>query len=150
MSAPALTKNSLEILESRIAPASVIATAKFIPANVGGATLLHAGEGLGTATENSGTYLLYVEQGQCLVFTTDFNNNGSVDFNEITGISAGDGLRLISFVNINGDIVTNAETVDRRDHGAQSEPKVAASMNPATHRERFVCRLEYCSDTGAN
>src|SRR6185369_4512710 len=68
---------------------------------------LHAGEGLGTATENSGTYLLYVEQGQCLVFTTDFNNNGSVDFNEITGISAGDGLRLISFVNINGDIVTN-------------------------------------------
>src|SRR5690242_4976108 len=110
MSATAHTKNSLEVLEARIAPASAIATAKFIPAVVGGATLLHAGQGLGTATENSGTYLLYVEQGDCIVFTTDFNNNGAVDFNEITGIAAGDGLRLISFVNINGDIVTNLKS----------------------------------------
>jgi hypothetical protein len=102
-----LHAHSLEILEARIAPASAIATARFIPAVVGGATLLQAGEGLGTAFENSGTYLLYVEKGQALVFTTDFNNNGAVDFNEITGIAAGDGLRLISFVNIYGDIVTN-------------------------------------------
>lgn len=104
-----LPKNSLEILESRIAPASAIATAQIIPAIVGGPTVLHAGQGLGTAGANSGTYLLYVEQGDALVFTTDFNNNGLVDFNEITGISAGDGLRLTSFVNIYGDIVTNLD-----------------------------------------
>lgn len=103
-------KHSLEILESRIAPATAIATAPIIPAIVGGPTLLHAGEGLGTATQNAGTYLLFVEKGDALIFTTDFNNNGVVDFNEITGISAGDGLRLISFVNINGDIVTNLDS----------------------------------------
>ena len=103
------SKNSIEILESRIAPATAIATAPFIPAIVGGPTLLHAGEGLGTATQNAGTYLLFVEKGDALVFTTDFNNNGVVDFNEITGIAAGDGLRLISFVNIYGDIVTNLD-----------------------------------------
>src|SRR5688500_2896835 len=103
------SKHSLEILESRIAPATAIATADFVPAIVGGPTLLHAGQGLGTANENAGTYLLYVEKGDALIFTTDFNNNGTVDFNEVTGIAAGDGLRLISFVNIYGDIVTNLD-----------------------------------------
>jgi hypothetical protein len=107
MTATAHSKNSLEPLEARIAPASAIATGIFTSATVGDSVVLHAGEGLSTSSSNSGTYLLYVEQGQCRVFTTDLNNNGSLDFNEITGIAAGDGLRLISFVNIYGDIVTN-------------------------------------------
>lgn len=104
-------RHSLEILETRIAPASTaIASAQFLAASVGGFTVVQAGQGLGTSGDNSGTYLLYVEKGTAVVFTTDLNNNGAVDFNEITGISAGDGLRLISFVDINGDIVTNLDS----------------------------------------
>ncbi len=108
--------NSIEPLEARIAPASAIASSKFIAALTGSPILLHAGQVLttggeinlpGVGTVGSGTYLLYVEKGDAIVFTTDFNNNKVVDFNEITGIAAGDGLRLISFVDIYGDIVTN-------------------------------------------
>ncbi len=51
--------------------------------------------------------MLYVEKGQAMVFTTDLNANNKVDFNEITGIAAGNGLRMTSFVDINGDISTN-------------------------------------------
>ena len=104
-------RNSVEILEQRIAPAGLINEAGFKFAPGGSTTLLHAGEGLTTGVgAGSGTYLLYVEKGDALVFTTDFNLNGVVDFNEITGIAAGDGLRLISFVDIHGDIVTNLRT----------------------------------------
>ena len=60
-----------------------------------------------TGTPNSGEYLLFVEQGNALVFLTDLNGNGQVDFNEITGISAGNGLKMIAFTDIHGDIVTN-------------------------------------------
>ena len=98
----------LEVLEARIAPAG-IASADFLPASVGGFNLVNAGQGLGTAGNNSGTYLLYVEKGSAIVFNTDFNHNGAVDSNEITGIAASDGLRLISFVDIHGDIVTNLD-----------------------------------------
>ena len=110
------SRNSIEILEARIAPASAIASAKFIAAITGSPILLHEGQLLTTAGEvnipgvgnvGSGTYLLYVEKGDALVFTTDFNNNKIVDFNEITGIAAGDGLRMTTFVDIYGDIVTN-------------------------------------------
>lgn len=107
----------IEPLEARIAPAAVYPTiadaeknpgSHFKSTSVGTPVLLQAGDVLTTgAGPQSGSYLLFVEKGQCLVFTTDLNSNNVVDFNEITGISAGDGLRLISFVDIHGDIVTN-------------------------------------------
>ncbi len=107
----------IEPLEARIAPAAVYPTiadaennpgSHFKSTSVGTPILLQAGDVLTTGVgPQSGSYLLFVEKGQCLVFTTDLNNNNVVDFNEITGISAGDGLRLISFVDIHGDIVTN-------------------------------------------
>ena len=110
-----LAKHSLEILEQRIAPAAVLPLQinenGFKPGSVGSPLLLTAGEGLTTGNgAGSGNYLLYVEKGQALIFTTDLNNNKVIDFNEITGISAGDGLRLISFVDIHGDIVTNLKS----------------------------------------
>jgi hypothetical protein len=102
---------SIEPLEQRIAPASL--TGRFIGASHGTPIRLDADSstssipaGLSTS-ESGGAYLLYVEKGSCLVYTTDFNGNNLVDFNEITGISAGAGLQLISFVDIHGDIVTN-------------------------------------------
>ena len=113
----------IEPLEARIAPASVIIApppvdpdeivypsildAKWRPATVGSPIELHAGEGLSTLGDKAGSYLLYIEKGNALVFTTDFNNNNRIDTNEITGIAAGNGLRMISFVDIHGDIVTN-------------------------------------------
>lgn len=93
----------LEALEERLAPAG-LNEANFEQAVFrSDGILLTAGQGLQAA----GAYMLYVESGQARVFLTDLNGNGQVDFNEVTGISAGDGLRLISFVDINGDIITN-------------------------------------------
>lgn len=100
-----LRPHFLEALEPRIAPAG-LADIDFRAAPSGSSILLKSGEGIATA-DTGGSYLLYVEQGQALVFTTDLNANNSVDFNEITGISAGPGLKLTSFVDINGDVVTN-------------------------------------------
>ena len=83
----------------------------FVSAKTETPLLLKAGQVLTTGIgARSGAYLLFVEQGEALIFTSDFNNNKIVDFNEITGIAAGAGLRLISFVDINGDIVTNLDT----------------------------------------
>ena len=101
-----LAKHSVEILEQRIAPAGLIESG-FKTAAVGTPLRLDAGQGLSTGGAGGGVYMLYVEKGSALVFTTDFNNNNAIDFNEVTGIAAGDGLRLISFVDIYGDIVTN-------------------------------------------
>lgn len=105
------TKNSLEVLEARIAPASVpllpTSESSYVKASFGGAVEVKEGQVLTTGGLNSGTYLLFVEKGEALVFFTDLNNNRAVDFNELTGIAAGDGLRMISFVDIHGDIVTN-------------------------------------------
>ena len=105
--------HSLEILEARIAPASVSSTTPLLPkdgtpgafvqAIPGSAAIVHAGQVL----EAGGKYLLYVQAGEAMVFFTDLNNNGKVDYNEVTGIAAGDGLSMISFVDIHGDIVTN-------------------------------------------
>jgi hypothetical protein len=105
MSIPRSLRHSIEPLEARIAPAAVI-DGIFKTGQVGSVIDLRAGEGLATS-EGAGSYLLFVEKGRALVFTTDLNNNGQLDYNEITGIAAGDGLRLISFVDIHGDIVTN-------------------------------------------
>lgn len=100
------TYNSLlEPLEQRIAPAGVSGV-DWKPVTFDTPILLTAGQGLATSSEG-GAYLMYVESGQALVYLTDMNNNGQFDPNEITGIAAGDGLRITSFVNINGDIVTN-------------------------------------------
>src|SRR5688572_10790761 len=104
------SKHSLEILESRIAPAAVPLGAQWLQASHsadGTPIKMTAGMGLSTGGQNSGDYLLYIEKGNAWIFTTDFNNNNLVDFNEITGIAAGDGLRMISFVDIHGDIATN-------------------------------------------
>ena len=121
------TPHSLEILEARIAPAGVgmlptirdaeiaydadpIGSNKFVSTKTETPLLLKAGQVLTTGVgARSGTYLLFVEQGEALIFTSDLNNNKLVDYNEITGIAAGAGLRLISFVDINGDIVTNLD-----------------------------------------
>jgi len=101
----------LEALEPRIAPAG-LAEVDFKATPAGSSILVKAGEGLATS-DVGGSYLLYVEKGQALVFTTDLNANNRVDFNEITGISAGAGLKMTSFVDINGDIVTNLRSDGR-------------------------------------
>ena len=98
-------RGCIEPLEQRIAPAALAITRQ-VAAVVGAPLQLHAGDVLSTS-QAGGAYLLFVEKGNAVVFTTDLNNNQQVDFNEITGIAAGDGLRLISFVDIHGDIVTN-------------------------------------------
>lgn len=98
----------LESLEARIAPAS-LAGIDYKAITLGSPQLLHAGEGLSTSS-GSGSYILAVEKGQALVYTTDLNGNNTFDPGEITGIAAGDGLKLTSFVDINGDIVTNLQS----------------------------------------
>jgi hypothetical protein len=114
------TPAQVEPLEQRIAPAAItpvllnpttIDPNELQAINVGSPILLsadpsmHAPQGLTLGP--GGPVLLYVTKGTCLVFTNDLNGNKAFDYNEITGISAGDGLRLISFVDIHGDIVTN-------------------------------------------
>ena len=99
---------SVEPLESRIAPAGLPIT-NVVGAVVGSPIPLHAGDLLSTSALG-GSYLLFVESGSALVYTTDLNHNNQVDFNEITGIAAGDGLSLISFVDIHGDIVTDLKS----------------------------------------
>jgi hypothetical protein len=121
MSSKTMSLCIIEPLETRIAPAVVFPTiidaenladqgnsSHFVTASVGTPVLLKTGDVLTTGSgARSGSYLMFVEKGQALVFTTDFNNNNRIDTNEITGIAASDGLRLISFVDIHGDIVTN-------------------------------------------
>ncbi|MEO8824525.1 MAG: hypothetical protein ABI443_01710 [Chthoniobacterales bacterium] len=99
------TRIFLEPLEDRIAPAA-LTNNDFQSITVGSPYLLTAGHGISTA-DVGGQWLLYVQKGEAFIFTTDLNGNGKVDANEITGISAGNGLRLLSFVDIHGDIVTN-------------------------------------------
>jgi hypothetical protein len=98
----------LENLEPRIAPAALAAPAdtEYKAVTLGNPQLLTAGQGLSTA-DASGAYLLRIDKGQAMVFTTDLNGNNAFDANEITGIAAGDGLRMTIFADINGDIVTN-------------------------------------------
>lgn len=102
--------SAIEPLESRIAPAALLPVdpQKFVAATLGAPVKVTAGQLLTTTgSPGSGQYLLFVEQGNAWVFFTDLNNNGTADYNELTGIAAGDGLRLTSFVDIHGDIATN-------------------------------------------
>src|SRR6266851_5440502 len=110
----------IEPLEARIAPAilgtpgttsstpppPLLAGAHIHSVAAGSALLLHAGDLLSTS-DTGGSYLMFVQAGSALVFTTDLNGNGVLDPNEITGIAAGDGLKLVCFADIHGDIVTN-------------------------------------------
>lgn len=102
----------IEALEPRIAPAAVLndylpASPKFVTVTAGGSLLVTAGEVLTTGSGGGGIYLLYVQTGQVLVHTTDLNGNGQIDFNEITGLSVGNGARIVSFVDIHGSVVTD-------------------------------------------
>lgn len=99
----------LEALEARIAPAALTGI-NYKAITLGSPQLVKAGEGLSTSADGTGSLLLAVEKGQALVFTTDLNGNGRFDPNEITGVSAGNGLKFTSFVDINGDIVTNLQS----------------------------------------
>lgn len=99
----------VEPLEQRIAPAVLV---NLVPVTLGTPQLLDANPATDAIPQGitqglNGPILLYVEKGSALIFTNDYNGNNIVDFNEITGIAAGDGLRLVSFVDIHGDIVTN-------------------------------------------
>lgn len=119
------SSSGLEPLEQRIAPANVVAI------TLGQPKLVTAGQILSTSS-SGGSYLLYVESGQALVYSTDLNGNGQFDFNEITGISAGDGLKMDCFVNINGDIVTNLNpdgTLTDSDHNAANGRDGAVLLN---------------------
>lgn len=98
-------RSCAEPLESRIAPAALPIT-NIVSATTGSPLELSAGDMLSTS-ELGGSFLLFVEKGSAVVYTTDLNANNQIDFNEITGIAAGHGLRMISFVDIHGDIVTN-------------------------------------------
>jgi hypothetical protein len=102
----------IEALESRIAPAALTGplptnAGNYKTVSVGSSLLLKAGDVLTTGSGIGGVYLLYVQAGEILVHTTDLNGNGQFDYNEITGISAGNGARFTSFVDIHGDIVTD-------------------------------------------
>ena len=111
---PSPPRHFLEPLEERIAPAimegGIATTVAETPILLGDGVDSQGRElprGLGSDGPYAGGYYLYVEKGQALVFTTDLNGDNIVDPDEITGIAAGSGLRLLSFVDINGDIVTN-------------------------------------------
>ena len=117
--------SSIEPLESRIAPASLGATpvlneSAFHSVSSGTPMLVQAGQGL-SSVEGGGAYYLYVLKGTALVFTTDFNNNKQVDFNEITGIAASDGLQMLCFVDIHGDVVTNLTSTNGDFHLTDSD-----------------------------
>ncbi len=116
MKKPNLRKSIVESLEARIAPATLVTypkpiDAEWVPLSLGTPIELFAGQGLSTLGDKKGSYLLFVEQGSAIVFTQDYNGDDKFDANEITGIAAGNGLRLISFVDIHGDIVTNLKEV---------------------------------------
>ena len=101
-------RGGIEPLETRIAPAVLTG---FLPGTAGTEIVLDADPSTaapqGLSSGFDGPFLLYVEKGIARVFTKDLNGNGQLDFNEVTGIAAGDGLRLISFVSLHGDVVTN-------------------------------------------
>src|ERR1043166_5381893 len=111
-------KAMIEPLEQRIAPA-VLLGKNFTSAPGGSDIKLEAlgnNDGLlpglstaagGDETFGAGQYLIYVVKGSAVVHTTDLNRNGQIDFNEITGISAGPGLQMLVFTDIHGDVVTN-------------------------------------------
>ena len=94
----------VETLESRIAPAGLSGIV-YQDITLGTPQLVTAGHGL----KANGQYIMAVTSGQALVYTTDINGDNHFDPNDLTGIAAGNGLKMTSFVNINGDIVTDLQ-----------------------------------------
>ncbi|MEA3188587.1 MAG: hypothetical protein QOD99_2417, partial [Chthoniobacter sp.] len=136
----------IEPLEQRIAPAGLLNESGFTTAVINSTILVTAGHGLSTSN-TGGSYLLYVEQGQALVFTTDLNHNNQVDFDEITGIAAGDHLRMISFVDIHGDVVTNLQadgTLSDSDNNANNGRDGKILLN--SHIDKFELRSVAATD----
>jgi len=122
----------IEPLEARIAPAAATvylpANPKFVTATAGSNLLVTAGEVLTTGSGGSGAYLLYVAQGEVLVHTTDLNHNNAVDYNEITGLSVGNGTILVSFVDIHGDVVTDLNPDGTLDDGGKGDILLDANI----------------------
>ena len=116
---------SLELLEPRIAPAS-LSGIQYTPVTLEDPQLITAGRGLSTSADSSGSLLLAVEQGMVKVFTTDLNGNGRFDPNEITGLSVGDRTRLTLFVDVNGDVVTNLQANGELTDSGLPDPRRAA------------------------
>ena len=140
----------LEQLEPRIAPASLAGT-DYEAITVGSPQLIKAGEGLSTSADGTGSLLLKVEKGQMLVFTTDLNANNRFDPNEITGIAAGDGLRFTSFVDINGDIVTNLQANGRlSDSDGDRSNGLDGKLLLNSRIESITLRSVTAADLGAN
>src|SRR5436190_22139169 len=77
----AARSSRIEPLENRIAPA--LSILRVVGAVTGSPLELHVGDMLSTSALG-GSYLLFVEKGNAVIYTTDFNNNNQVDFNEIT------------------------------------------------------------------
>ena len=165
ISTPSLERYGLiEALESRIAPAAVVAAAptgllskvkpsQFITASAGGSIKLRAGDLLTTGASGGGIYLLYVEQGQVVVHTTDLNNNQQLDFNEITGLSVGNGTRIDSFVDIHGDIVTDLNpdfTLTDSDNNAANgrDGRVLLDANIAAINMRSITASDFIVPAG--
>lgn len=125
----------LEELEPRIAPAG-LAAIKYDAVTLGNPQIVEAGQGLATAA-GGGAYLLAVEKGAAMVFTTDLNGNGRFDPNEITGIAASDGLRITLFADLNGDMVTNL--TKRFDPAAKSNVWVLtdSDLDPSNNNPRI-------------
>lgn len=106
----------VEALEPRIAPAALIDAAvpnSITAVTVGTPQLLianQAGQPSTLSTSNvGGAYLLHVDAGAALVFTTDANGNGQFEFNEITGVALSAGARITLFTDVHGDIATNLD-----------------------------------------
>lgn len=113
---PAAPPVLVEALESRIAPAALIDAA--VPNSIAAVTVgtpqlldaTHQGQPTTLATSNvGGSYLIHVDAGAALVFTTDHNGNGQFEFNEITGIALSDGARVTLFTDVHGDVATNLQ-----------------------------------------
>jgi len=115
----------IEPLEARIAPAAATvylpSNPRFVTATAGSDLLVTAGEVLTTGAGGSGAYLLYVAQGEVLVHTTDLSHNNAVNFNDITGLSLGNDVIVVPFVDIHGDIVTDLSPNGTLDDGGKGD-----------------------------
>ena len=164
VSPPSLERyGMIEPLEARIAPAAVAAAtpglfskikpSQYITASAGGSIKLRAGDLLTTGANGSGIYLMYVEQGTVLVHTTDLNNNQQLDFNEITGLSVGNGAKIDCFVDIHGDVVTDLNpnfTLTDSDNNAANgaDGRVLLNANIASITMRSITASDFTVGPG--
>jgi hypothetical protein len=123
--------SSIEVLESRIAPAALLLGQDFNPKNAAatagldttdatavGATkayALKAGQSIVLDLNSNGKAdtpakgdlnLVNITGGKALIFLTDLNNDGKFQTNEITGLAVSDGFNGTVNADINGSVVT--------------------------------------------